>query len=78
MRKKELRVLFTFKNTTSAIAMEKICKEKGMDGRLIPVPTSITAGCGLSWRANLQEKEALIHLMETQQIQYDQVYEIEI
>ena len=78
MRKKELRVIFTFKNTTSAIAMEKLCKEEGMDGRLIPVPTCITAGCGLSWRTSSQEKEALIRLMETHHMGYDQVYELEI
>lgn len=78
MRKKELRAIFTFKNTTSAMAMEKLCKEKGMDGRLIPVPRSITAGCGLSWSANLQAKEALIRVMEAHHICYDQIYELEV
>lgn len=78
MRKKELRAIFTFKNTTSAMAMEKLCKEKGMDGRLIPVPTCITAGCGLSWRANLQAKEELIRVMEKYHICYDQIYELEV
>ena len=78
MRKKELRAVFTFQSTTSAMAMEKLCKERKMEGRLIPVPTSITAGCGLAWRTNLQAKEALIQLMEDQQIEYDEVYELEI
>lgn len=60
------------------MAMEKLCKEQGMDGRLIPVPTCITAGCGLSWRANLQAKEELIRVMEMHHIYYDQIYELEV
>ena len=56
MREKELRVVITFKNTTSAMAMEKVCKEKGISGRLIPVPRSITAGCGLSWSARATDE----------------------
>ncbi len=78
MRKKELRAIFTFKNTTSAMAMEKLCKEKGMSGRLIPVPTCITAGCGLSWSASPQAKEELIRVIEAHHICYDKIYELEV
>ena len=78
MRKKELRVIFTFKNTTSAMAMEKLCKEKGMKGRLIPVPRCITAGCGLSWSAPIEAKEVLIDVMKQYEMNYDQLYELEI
>lgn len=78
MRKKELRVIFTFENTTSAMAMEKLCKEKGLGGRLIPVPRCITAGCGLSWSANPQAKEELVNVMKEHHICYDQIYELEI
>lgn len=78
MRKKELRVIFTFENTTSAMAMEKLCKEKGLGGRLIPVPRCITAGCGLSWSAYPQAKEELVNVMKEHHICYDQIYELEI
>lgn len=78
MRKKELRAIVTFKHTTSAMALEKLCKEKAMDGRIIPVPRCITAGCGLSWCAPLQTKEALIHVMEKHHIDYDQIYDLEV
>ena len=51
MREKKLWLIITFHTTTAAMAMESLCTEKGLPGRLIPVPREITAGCGMSWRA---------------------------
>lgn len=78
MRKKEVRVVITFETTTNAMAMEKACKEKGQDGRLIPVPRQITAGCGLAWSAEPKAREPLLEFMEENNLKYDRVYEIEI
>ncbi|MDD4238469.1 MAG: DUF3343 domain-containing protein [Desulfotomaculaceae bacterium] len=78
MRKKEVRLVITFETTTNAMAMEKICKEKGGNGRIIPVPREITAGCGLAWCAEPKAKESLMKLMEDNNLKYDKVYEIEI
>lgn len=50
MREKKEYMVLTFHTTTEAMAMEKKCGEQHIPGRLIPVPTSITAGCGLAWR----------------------------
>ncbi len=57
MREKQLRAIITFKTTTAAMAMEKLCMEKNIPGRLIPVPRAITAGCGMSWSAPPDAKE---------------------
>ncbi len=78
MREKELRLVITFQNTTSAMAMEKVCKEKGLSGRLIPVPRSITAGCGLSWSAAPGAMVELRNAMEENNVSYDKIYELEI
>lgn len=64
MIKKEMKLVITFHTTTEAMAMEKACKEAGADGRLIPVPRSISAGCGLAWCAKLESEAALRKLME--------------
>ncbi len=48
MRKKELKIVVTFHTTADAMAMERICKEKGISGRLIPVPGFCPQGVG--WR----------------------------
>ncbi len=49
MRKRELRLVITFNTTADAMAMEAACKSENMPGRLIPVPSVISAGCGLAW-----------------------------
>ena len=48
MIKKSEKLVITFYTTTAAMAMEKICKGSGADGRIIPVPGSISADCGLA------------------------------
>lgn len=32
------------------MSMEKYCMEHGIRGRLIPVPSEISAGCGICYR----------------------------
>lgn len=78
MRKKQLKLVITFEQTTSAMAMEKACKAEGQSGRLIPVPRSITAGCGLSWCVELEAREELLSFMRTRNISYDNIYELEL
>lgn len=57
------------------MAMEKACKEHGAPGRLIPVPRSISAGCGLSWCAGLADEEALREVMKNVGIEEEDVHE---
>ncbi len=63
MIKKQERLVITFYTTTAAMAMENICKVSGADGRIIPVPSSITADCGLAWCAKNESEDALLDLM---------------
>lgn len=75
MRKKERKIVVTFHTTADAMAMEKVCGEKGIPGRLIPVPRSISAGCGLAWCAPPEEKETLLSVMEEQGIGQEGLHE---
>lgn len=59
MRQKSMKLIVTFPSTAAAMEMERICKERSVPGRLIPVPREITAGCGLSWCAPLEAREEL-------------------
>ena len=40
----------TFKSTFDAIEAERLCKEHEVPGRIIPLPTQVSADCGLAWR----------------------------
>lgn len=57
------------------MAMEKACKEHGAAGRLIPVPRTISAGCGLSWCAELEEREKIEEVMRAVGIEEEEIHE---
>jgi len=64
MIQREMRLLVTFRTTEGAMAMEEFCRAAGADGRLIPVPRQITAGCGLAWSAKPESRPLLESLMQ--------------
>ena len=75
MRKKELKLVVTFHTTADATAMEKACKEYQVPGRIIPVPRAISAGCGLSWCAALDDREQIVSMMRRAGIEEEAMHE---
>ena len=73
MRKKVMKLVVTFHTTSDAMAMEKVCKERNVPGRLIPVPRAISAGCGLSWCADLTDREQILDVMKEVGIEQEDV-----
>lgn len=49
IRREGKRLVLTFHTTADAIAMERLCKEQDIPGRLIPVPRELTSDCGMAW-----------------------------
>ena len=76
MREKKLRLIITFHTTTDAMAFENYCQAEGLPGRLIPVPTQITAGCGMAWMADPADRAALEAAIEKDVLHADALYEI--
>ena len=75
MRKKELRLVVTFHTTADAMAIEKACKEYQVPGRIIPVPRAISAGCGLSWCASLEDRQQIVAMMRKAGIKEEDMHE---
>lgn len=75
MRKKELRLVVTFHTTADAMAMEKHCKQNEVPGRLIPVPRIISAGCGLAWCTDLENRELMKRVLEDVGIAEEEMHE---
>ena len=78
MLQKELCLVVTFDATAAAMAAEKYCLERGVPGRLIPVPREITAGCGLAWKAEVDQEEAVTAALEAAGIAYSGVHRVVI
>ena len=66
-RQKKPALVIAFDATTQALAAEKLFTESGLPGRMIPIPSQITAGCGLAWKA---EPEQLCGALERSDIRY--------
>lgn len=78
MRKKTKQLVITFSTTTAAMAMEKRAQEMGISGRLIPLPSEISAGCGLSWKTKPEEKEKILVFLEEEKLKWEAMYELEL
>ena len=76
MMEKKRWLLVTFHTTAGAMDLEKRCKAAGLPGRLIPVPRSITADCGMAWRAEVTIREKLEQL--TADLDTADIYELVI
>ena len=76
MRQRAEKCVVAFRTTAGAMAMEAACKGSGLPGRLIPVPRSVTAGCGLCWAAPPDSREALEELVMKKHLDVDGIYAI--
>lgn len=59
MRVKKDFLVVSFGTTAAATACEEVCRRRGLPGRMIPVPGSVSAGCGLAWRVLPEERAAI-------------------
>lgn len=59
MRVKKPTLVITFPTTTAALQWERRCQALGIPGRMIPVPVTITADCGLAWAMPPGDRERL-------------------
>lgn len=78
MRPRELQLVVAFDSTAAALAFEAAAGNTELTGRLIPVPTSITAGCGLAWREAPAHRPAVEQLLTELSIQDATLYELVI
>ena len=62
MRAKRPTLVITFPTTTAALSWERHCMEPDIPGRLIHVPVTITADCGLAWAMPPAERGRLSEL----------------
>lgn len=76
MREKVLKLVVAFEETTDAIEAEQYFQKQKIEGRMIPLPGAICAGCGLAWTAPLKERELIEKQMQEGTIRVEGVYEI--
>lgn len=73
---KEMNVLFTFNTTTDAIAAEFSCKKAEVPSRLIPLPSVISAGCGMCLKCKPENRENVISVLTENSIEHSGIYQM--
>lgn len=59
-----------------ALSAEKLAKEAGLTGKLMPVPREISTSCGLSLRLNPDELNRALYLFEHSGVEIEGVHEL--
>ena len=79
MRPQELCIVLTFYTTADAMAMEKFCHSHGLMGRLIPIPRTLSAGCGMAWKLPKKEADSLFfESIDHSGIEIEQIVEMNL
>ena len=78
IRQKTPHVVIAFDTTSDVMAVEEAAKTHGIPGRIIPVPTEVDAGCGMSWAAPINEHDALIAALQEHGLAYSSVHEVNL
>lgn len=69
-------LIITFKTATMALYMEKTCKSLNVQGRIIPLPKQIDAGCGLVWATEIKDTVFWKNFLSENSINYDKITEV--
>lgn len=70
MRQKRPALVIAFDSTSQAIAAETLFQNNDLPGRMIPIPAQISAGCGLAWKAEPEQKQALLDALSNAQLSF--------
>ena len=74
MIEKQQKIIVTFKTTLDAMAMEEICMEKKIEGRLIPLPKKIAASCGMAFCADVSKESEILLLLKEEDVSFQGIY----
>ena len=78
MREKTPRVVVTFHTTAEAMATERLCRDKGIAGKLISAPRTLSADCGIAWSGPAGTRAALEAALTAAGIEFVGVHELTI
>ena len=62
-RQRTPALVISFQDTAQALAAEALFGRLSLPGRIIPLPSRISAGCGLAWRDEPENEAALRDLL---------------
>ena len=78
IRRKRPFAVIAFASTEQALAAEAMFTKTGLPGRMIPIPSQVSAGCGLAWKAEAGEEQALLGALRESGIGFEKHAVVEL
>ena len=78
MRKKQPRLVVSFHTTNEAMAMRLAGAADALQGRLIPIPRQLSAGCGLAWSEPAANETALRRTIDERDLCYEGIAKLDL
>lgn len=75
MQEKKKFDLVLFDSPHHAISFDQKAKEMELGGRLIPVPRTLSASCGMCYRSHTENRNLLKEFMTVQEVLFNCVVE---
>ncbi|WP_294421045.1 DUF3343 domain-containing protein [uncultured Senegalimassilia sp.] len=76
-RCKTPHAVVTFHSTADAMAVQAAAGD-GLPGRVIPVPSEISAGCGLAWSVPAEHRETLEQALAQRGLAFEAITVVEL
>ncbi len=76
MRAKQPRIVITFHTTADAMAMEQLCGQLGIPGKLFSAPRALSSDCGIAWQSPPEEKPTLEQAITENRLEIHGLYEL--
>ncbi len=73
MREKAPRCIVSFSTNAHAMALSAACEKRGIAGRLIPLPVSLKASCGLAWCALCEDEGRIRALIDEEGLNVESI-----
>ena len=78
MREKKEKLVVSFLTTTQAMAAEKYCLRNQIPGRIFPLPSEISAECGIAWCTEPEEEERIRQVINDGGIQAKGIHRVSL
>lgn len=76
-RQAEPAVYVTFYTTAESFAFASTCQSAGVAGRLVTIPRCLSAGCGMAWRAPVDERPRIEALIAADALEHEDICVLE-
>ena len=78
MRVKKPYIVIAFENQEDVLALEEAALIHDIPGRIIPLPSEVSAGCGMAWALPVDVAESITSQLNDLKLSYESINVVEL